>query len=170
MRVASVEVSACADGKVAAKQPGLSCDLLAVSGGWSPVLHLFAQSGGTAQWNDDVHHVLHVAATGEDTGYYAEYLGSAEKLGRALAAEPVAVHSGCDRAHSAAALRQPGAARVRAQAVVSALALHPGASPAGQPEPRPQAHVPCTIDAAPSNERHTPLRAYGRRKIRLAHD
>jgi sarcosine oxidase subunit alpha len=53
LRVASVEVSACADGKVAAKQPGLSCDLLAVSGGWSPVLHLFAQSGGTAQWNDD---------------------------------------------------------------------------------------------------------------------
>ena len=24
----------------------------------------------TAQWNDDVHHVLHVAATGEDAGYY----------------------------------------------------------------------------------------------------
>ena len=39
----------------------------------------------TAQWNDDVHHVLHVAATGEDKGYYAEYLGETEKLGRALA-------------------------------------------------------------------------------------
>lgn len=39
----------------------------------------------TAQWNDDVHHVLHVAATGEDAGYYGDYTGDAEKLGRALA-------------------------------------------------------------------------------------
>jgi len=27
----------------------------------------------TAQWNDDVHHVLHTAVTGETTGYYREY-------------------------------------------------------------------------------------------------
>ena len=39
----------------------------------------------TAQWNDDVHHVLHVAATGESMGYYADYAGQAERLGRALA-------------------------------------------------------------------------------------
>ena len=39
----------------------------------------------TAQWNDDVHHVLHVAATGEDAGYYGDYAGDREKLGRALA-------------------------------------------------------------------------------------
>ena len=39
----------------------------------------------TAQWNDDVHHVLRTAATGEDRGYYADYLGDTEKLGRALA-------------------------------------------------------------------------------------
>jgi maltooligosyltrehalose trehalohydrolase len=39
----------------------------------------------TAQWNDDLHHVLHTAATGEDAGYYAEYAGDALKLGRALA-------------------------------------------------------------------------------------
>jgi maltooligosyltrehalose trehalohydrolase len=39
----------------------------------------------TAQWNDDVHHVLHVAATGETSGYYGEYAGDTEKLGRALA-------------------------------------------------------------------------------------
>jgi malto-oligosyltrehalose trehalohydrolase len=45
--------------------------------GWTP--HY------TAQWNDDVHHVLHVAATGEDQGYYAEYVGDPAKLGRALA-------------------------------------------------------------------------------------
>jgi maltooligosyltrehalose trehalohydrolase len=39
----------------------------------------------TAQWNDDVHHVLHTAATGESAGYYAEYAGDTAKLGRALA-------------------------------------------------------------------------------------
>jgi malto-oligosyltrehalose trehalohydrolase len=39
----------------------------------------------TAQWNDDVHHVLHTAASGEGSGYYGEYLGDTRKLGRALA-------------------------------------------------------------------------------------
>ena len=39
----------------------------------------------SAQWNDDMHHVLHVAATGESSGYYAEYLGDTRKLARALA-------------------------------------------------------------------------------------
>jgi malto-oligosyltrehalose trehalohydrolase len=39
----------------------------------------------TAQWNDDVHHGLHTAATGEAGGYYGEYTGDTEKLARALA-------------------------------------------------------------------------------------
>ncbi len=39
----------------------------------------------TAQWNDDVHHVLHTAATHEDAGYYKDYKGRTEMLGRALA-------------------------------------------------------------------------------------
>ena len=39
----------------------------------------------TAQWNDDVHHVLHVAASEEIEGYYTDYKGDTEKLGRALA-------------------------------------------------------------------------------------
>jgi malto-oligosyltrehalose trehalohydrolase len=39
----------------------------------------------TAQWNDDVHHVLHAAASGEGSGYYADYLGDDQKLARALA-------------------------------------------------------------------------------------
>ncbi len=38
----------------------------------------------TAQWNDDVHHVLHVAATRQTTGYYEDY-GETRHLGRALA-------------------------------------------------------------------------------------
>ncbi|WP_239002790.1 malto-oligosyltrehalose trehalohydrolase [Rhodovastum atsumiense] len=39
----------------------------------------------TAQWNDDAHHVLHVAASGEAKGYYADYKGHTDRLGRALA-------------------------------------------------------------------------------------
>jgi len=39
----------------------------------------------TAQWNDDVHHSLHAAATNEACGYYAEYHGDTHKLGRTLA-------------------------------------------------------------------------------------
>jgi malto-oligosyltrehalose trehalohydrolase/4-alpha-glucanotransferase len=38
-----------------------------------------------AQWNDDLHHGLHTAATGEREGYYAPYAGRLERLGRALA-------------------------------------------------------------------------------------
>jgi malto-oligosyltrehalose trehalohydrolase len=39
----------------------------------------------TAQWNDDMHHVLHTAATLESDGYYGDYKDDTEKLGRALA-------------------------------------------------------------------------------------
>jgi maltooligosyltrehalose trehalohydrolase len=39
----------------------------------------------TAQWNDDLHHVLHVAASGETSGYYGAYAGDTPKLARALA-------------------------------------------------------------------------------------
>ena len=39
----------------------------------------------TAQWNDDVHHVLHTAATSEGNGYYGDFKDDPEKLGCALA-------------------------------------------------------------------------------------
>jgi malto-oligosyltrehalose trehalohydrolase len=39
----------------------------------------------SAQWNDDAHHVLHAAASGEAEGYYGDYLANTELLGRALA-------------------------------------------------------------------------------------
>jgi malto-oligosyltrehalose trehalohydrolase len=42
-------------------------------------------SSYTAQWNDDVHHVLHVAGTRERAGYYADYQGRTDFLARALA-------------------------------------------------------------------------------------
>ena len=41
----------------------------------------------TAQWNDDVHHALHVLITHEEDGYYSDYLKSPlDQLGRCLVA------------------------------------------------------------------------------------
>jgi maltooligosyltrehalose trehalohydrolase len=43
-------------------------------------------TGFDAQWDDDLHHVLHVLATGDASGYYADYAQEpAKHLGRALA-------------------------------------------------------------------------------------
>jgi maltooligosyltrehalose trehalohydrolase len=43
------------------------------------------RSSFDAQWNDDIHHVLHVLLTGETHGYYADYADRpAEKLAKAL--------------------------------------------------------------------------------------
>ncbi|WP_246103042.1 malto-oligosyltrehalose trehalohydrolase [Rhizobium straminoryzae] len=55
-----------------------SSDLLARGGDGGPVLF-------SAQWNDDIHHVLHVAATGETFGYYADFAEVVASIGRALA-------------------------------------------------------------------------------------
>ena len=33
----------------------IDCDLVAVSGGWSPAVHLHSQSGGKNAWSDDLH-------------------------------------------------------------------------------------------------------------------
>ncbi len=42
--------------------------------------------GYSAQWNDDIHHALHVLATGEKDGYYADYADNPLRhLGRCLA-------------------------------------------------------------------------------------
>jgi malto-oligosyltrehalose trehalohydrolase len=39
----------------------------------------------TAQWNDDLHHCLHVISTGETAGYYGDYRQPVAQLGRTLA-------------------------------------------------------------------------------------
>ena len=49
-------------------------------------LHPSEAAGFRAQWNDDVHHALHVLATGERDGYYADYVPRpAQYLARSLA-------------------------------------------------------------------------------------
>ncbi len=70
----------------------------------------------TAQWNDDVHHALHVLVSGEADGYYADYAGEPLKmLGRALA-EGFAYQGEYsrfrDRARGEPSLRLPPAAFV----------------------------------------------------------
>jgi maltooligosyltrehalose trehalohydrolase len=64
-----------------------------------------------AQWNDDLHHVLHVLATGEADGYYADYAQAPlERLGRALAegfvyqGEPSPFRDGAPRGEPSAGL------------------------------------------------------------------
>ena len=57
--------------------------------------HLNATNGDgrlfDSQWNDDIHHACHVLATGEDTGYYADFTeetsgtSALEHLGKSLA-------------------------------------------------------------------------------------
>jgi maltooligosyltrehalose trehalohydrolase len=43
-------------------------------------------TGYDGQWNDDLHHILHVLVTGDTAGYYADYaFEPAKHLGRALA-------------------------------------------------------------------------------------
>jgi sarcosine oxidase subunit alpha len=54
-RIQSVRImSLSSDGQsVSGQSTTLSCDLLAVSGGWSPVVHLSSQSGARAVWNEE---------------------------------------------------------------------------------------------------------------------
>lgn len=55
-RLQSVELNGLSrDGRsLAGDSKTLSCDLLAVSGGWSPVVHLSSQSGAKAIWDEEV--------------------------------------------------------------------------------------------------------------------
>ena len=47
---------------------------------------LRGSEGYTAQWNDDIHHALHVSLTGEDVSYYGDFADApVGRLGRCLA-------------------------------------------------------------------------------------
>ena len=55
---------------------GRPLDLVAESDLNDPVMVTPTADGGrgmTAQWDDDIHHALHVALTGETQGYYADF-------------------------------------------------------------------------------------------------
>jgi sarcosine oxidase subunit alpha len=57
VRVASVDIARVADGKVGARER-IGCDLVLMSGGWTPSLHVFSQSRGTIRWDDPSHTFL----------------------------------------------------------------------------------------------------------------
>lgn len=64
-----------------ARELGRPLDLIAESDLNNPVLVTPTAEGGLgmqAQWADDVHHALHVALTGEHSGYYADFAGGTE--------------------------------------------------------------------------------------------
>ncbi len=64
-----------------ARQLDRSLDLVAESDLNDPVMVTPTSDGGrgmTAQWDDDVHHALHVTLTGETQGYYADFAGGTE--------------------------------------------------------------------------------------------
>ena len=77
----------------------------------------------TAQWNDDLHHALHVIATGEDDGYYADYAAApVQFLGRALAEG--FVYQGQPSAYRAGAARGEPSVSLPPTAFVSFLQNH----------------------------------------------
>jgi maltooligosyltrehalose trehalohydrolase len=68
----------------------------------------------TAQWNDDIHHALHVLITGEKDGYYSDYserpldqLGRCLVEGFAYQGEPSLHRNGATRGEPTAACRPP---------------------------------------------------------------
>jgi len=63
------------------RELGRPLDLVAESDLNDPVMVTPTEIGGrgmTAQWDDDIHHALHVALTGETVGYYADFAGGTE--------------------------------------------------------------------------------------------
>lgn len=65
----------------AAAESRRSVLVVAESASNDPRLVRAAEAGGwglDAQWNDDLHHALHVALTGEGDGYYADFRGVAD--------------------------------------------------------------------------------------------
>src|SRR5207248_9425471 len=104
----------------------------------------------TAQWNDDVHHALHVLVTGEDRGYYGDYADRPiEHLGRALATG--FAYQGEVSAHRHGQQRGEPSGHLPATAFVSFLQNHdqigntPFGSRIGTVAPEPLVHAAIAI-------------------------
>lgn len=74
-----------------------------------------------AQWNDDLHHALHVTATGEVFGYYTDYKDHSRAVGKALAQG--FVYQGQEMPYSGRARGKPSGA-LPATAFVSFIQNH----------------------------------------------
>jgi maltooligosyltrehalose trehalohydrolase len=80
------------------------------------------EPGFDAQWNDDLHHALHVVVTGQADGYYRDYANPIAHLGRALT-EGFA-YQGEASAHRDGARRGEASKHLPATAFVSFLQNH----------------------------------------------
>jgi sarcosine oxidase subunit alpha len=94
-RLTAVRVAALdADGAPAGPAQELPCDLLAVSGGWTPTLHLYAQAGGRLRYEPSVaahvpdgeHPTVDVVGAAAGTAALADGLAAGGEAGRAAAA------------------------------------------------------------------------------------
>ena len=53
-QIKAVEVMKRAGETLTGQVERIACDLVAMSGGWNPAVHLFAQSGGKTRWDEDL--------------------------------------------------------------------------------------------------------------------
>ncbi|BDB29855.1 sarcosine oxidase subunit alpha family protein (plasmid) [Cupriavidus sp. P-10] len=118
--VTSVSVASYANGKVGGKVSRIACDLVAMSGGLSPVLHLFAQSGGKAQWSDEKTCFVPGKSMQAETSIGA----AAGEFNLALAL-PLALEAGTEAAKAAGfnSAKRPAAPKVSAVAEGALLPL-----------------------------------------------
>ena len=116
-RVVAADIAAidAATGKITGAVETIACDLICVSGGWDPAVHLFSQSGGRLAY-DDVQHCFVPGAAAQPT----RAAGAAN--GAFMLADCVAQGS----AAGAQAAQDAGfAAAVPALMARTALAVHP---------------------------------------------
>ena len=78
---------------------------------------------GTAQWNDDLHHAVHVLATGERDGYYADYADDPVRRFACALAEGF-IYQGQPSVFRQGQRRGEPSVRLPAQAFVSFLQTH----------------------------------------------
>lgn len=78
----------------------------------------------TAQWNDDLHHAVHVMATGEQEGYYADYRKEDAAALFARALSEGFIYQGQASVHLHGATRGESCAHLPGSAFVSFLQTH----------------------------------------------
>ncbi|MER7202009.1 ferredoxin [Streptomyces sp. CB01635] len=127
-RLTGVTVQALdADGQLVGKAEEFDCDLLAVSGGWSPVVHLHSQRQGKLRWDDDL-----VAFVPDGTVRHQQIVGSAQGTHGLDGALAEGARAGALAATEAGfPVPVPAAPSEDARPDVRALWLVP--SPAGEP-------------------------------------
>lgn len=120
-----------ADGTaVTGKEHRLQCDLLAMSGGWSPTVHLYSQAGGRLRYRDDL-----ACFVPERCRQAVQVVGAAAgdfALGAALAGAVRAATTACEAAGFKAAGEAAPSAEDHPTGEIRPLRRVPGADPSRQ--------------------------------------